>query len=218
MSFGKFQVSEKAWDESSSEEEEVDETPVKPPPSNERFPTKSDKKKKGKQGINKIKMQKALDEMNSPMEDLTEEERARIKKLQEDSDYQNTLDMLGVQEGENLLDASGNGDANIQTEDLISIRPRTEADFQKFGEMIIDRITEYEESYHFNNLITAILTGVTREMAPEEVKAMTKKLNIIANEKIRKQGKKKKGKKATKTVDKAILGEDLVEDEFDFLS
>jgi len=184
------------------------------------YPKVSSKKKRGLQIEREKKEKERQKETAQPVTPLTSQEKQARQAAVEESDLQNAVESLSVRDGEEMFGVDTGEDTeqkNVFDVFVPGLVPESEKDFESYAQMLGKRITPYEESFHFLFFMKALLKEATREMSPEDLHELSALLSVIRNEKIS-AAKKKKKKKKTTTVHTDVSREDIIEDEYDFLS
>lgn len=91
--------------------------------------------------------------------------------------------------------------------------PTNKEQFDKFNEMLKQKITNFEKSPFYVQFLDSLLHGICNNMEADDIKKLLNTINAVSNEKVKQQKTtkgKKKSKKATLTV-----GKDIEKDEMD---
>eukprot|EP00899_Mesostigma_viride_P023913 jgi/Mesvir1/4706/Mv05632-RA.1 len=176
---------------------------------------KEKKKKKDKAAV-------VLDPENALLDPV--EEKLRQQRLVEEADYKATQELF-----------KGTSGAAKSIDDFI---PKTLADFQALGELVAAKVTPFEKSLHYLELLKALVRAATAGINSEKVKELGASVTVIANNKLKDEkaahgeGKKKKtaaakGKKNLNLdaeednlaveADDGWDGEDGYDDGYDFM-
>jgi len=233
-----------SWeDEDKSQTEEQEATQTQLPSEPQRFAQVSKAKKAGKRMIRIESEKQRQKEVSEPVVPLTYEQKKALEEKQQSSDFDHTEELFsGLQiDDAHPTTTSTEGDpdsaaffgtgaastpSNHETDkhDIILLTPTTAEDFAHLAKQLGDKTKPYEDSYLYLDFLKALLKEVTESLAPEEVKDLIATLNVITNQKIKgaslEKGKKKKTtkKKQTTASRNVDVEEDIVEDEYDFLS
>lgn len=149
------------------------------------------------------------------------ERRARLRQIEVEADMKNTVDLFG---GVSVSD-----EPSIPGDDsVITMQPRTRAQFDTYAEKLADVVSKHEISPHFAYFVETFARKLVGPLKDVDVRKVASALTAIANEKQRlekekeKGGKKGKGKakptlasKSVGRLDTSAYEESLDDGEFD---
>lgn len=121
-------------------------------------------------------------------------EKLRQQRLVEEADYQHTTELFG-----------GKSSGGRSLEDFI---PKSEMDFLEYAELLAQKLTPFEKSFHYMTLLRALMRHSVANLNASAAKEVASSMTVIANEKLKAErdataGKKKSGaKKKQLIVDK----------------
>ncbi|ERN20085.1 hypothetical protein AMTR_s00066p00018250, partial [Amborella trichopoda] len=137
-------------------------------------------------------------------------EKLRQQRLVEEADYKSTTELFAKRADEKSLD---------------NFIPKTENDFLEYAELISHKLRPYEKSFHYINLLKAVMRLSMTSMKAADAKEVASSVTAIANEKLKAEkeanaGKKKTVKKKQLHVDKPdddVVGAYDALDDYDFM-
>merc|ERR1711915_550003 len=148
-------------------------------------------------------MKAKREELARATKDMTPEEKyaekLRLRKIQEESDLQHAVDMMGL------------GDAD-KDKDEVEVVNITEADLsnksglEAFGKAVLKKIKQtngLEKSFYYATFLESFVKDLCVEIGPDELKKVLAPLNALHNDKVR-SNKPAKGKKKN-TSSKATI-------------
>lgn len=191
-----------SWDADDVEEEEKKPEPAKPQA--KKHKNKLEEKiaeREQKARLEKEQLQKRLHEIPITKEMTPEEklaERLRRQKLVEASDLENTKELLGV------MDISS----------IDAMDPETKHEFEKFEAALSKKISFYNKSEHFPNLVEELTRNLCVHLQSADIRKIKMNLDnmYIEKTKLEKGDKpKKKGKGKAKLK---LEGDSAVFDEY----
>lgn len=186
-----------------NEEEEEEEPKYAPKPSEPRKPKKPAYEDKGA----------VVDDV--PLDD-PELEKLRQARMQEEADFQNTLDTFG-------------DDVGAKLDKLI---PKSEKDFEELAQLVVQRyVSPHKKSKHFKSFLKQLAKQSCGSLAGHEVKDVESSLASVRvaklrQEKIEKENAAKKGKKVTLNTGKGksvsaglddLIYEEDGDEDYDFM-
>ena len=165
------------------------------------------------------------------------EAKRRAQRREERSDMAATADLFGVDvrdiEADELFadsdDEGAEGNATavaaaaaveqvITTDKLLSQKPKTEFEFNKYANMVSEHVTRHKGSYLYMHLVKQLVSKVTKDFKSDELKELHAHVGVLMNDRLRTEreadGKKKKNKNKAK-VNKKKLHSDLRSDRYD---
>uniref|UniRef100_A0A672S697 Eukaryotic translation initiation factor 3 subunit J n=1 Tax=Sinocyclocheilus grahami TaxID=75366 RepID=A0A672S697_SINGR len=141
---------------------------------------------KEKENVQRQKQEELLKQESESSTELTpEEEKLRVKKLQEDSDLELAKEAFGVVSN------------NVTGIDAMS--PSTKEDFTEFERLLKEKISSYEKSIHYSSFLETLFRDLCLSLEVEDLKKISNSLTVLLSEKQR-QEKANKGKKKKKGV------------------
>ncbi|XP_016133206.1 eukaryotic translation initiation factor 3 subunit J-A isoform X1 [Sinocyclocheilus grahami] len=175
------------WDDDEEEEKEEEEKKSEAKPAEKK---KLGEKIKEKENVQRQKQEELLkqfelQESESSTELTPEEEKLRVKKLQEDSDLELAKEAFGVVSN------------NVTGIDAMS--PSTKEDFTEFERLLKEKISSYEKSIHYSSFLETLFRDLCLSLEVEDLKKISNSLTVLLSEKQR-QEKANKGKKKKKGV------------------
>lgn len=186
VSRNKWQEEEDDGDDVKDNWEDEDEEPPKPPPSSndtKKIPGGTRGKSKGANKNSTTDLGDASGSSNN--KPLTAQELRDKKlleeKLQRESDYKLTKQMLGMEDKDIALEFPLN----------------TKEDFDKFQKNLVQKLWCYEKSPHYYLLLDKLFRDLCVPLEADELKNLSSTLNALFNEKV-KVSKSKPKKKGTK--------------------
>lgn len=151
--------------------------------------------------------------VDTPLDD-PELEKMRQARLQEEADFQNTIDTFG-----DLVGAK-----------LDKLIPKSEKDFEELASLLVERyITPHKKSKHLKFFLKNLVKRAAEGLESQEVKDVESSLASVRvqkakQEKIEKENAAKKGKKVALNVGKStgaglddLIYEDDGDEDFDFM-
>lgn len=174
-------------------------------PLKERLAEKEEKRKKDLE--EKRKQEEEAKKQLTPKQLF--EEKLRRQKIQEEADLALAVEAFGFGKEEPVVVGVLDG-----------FEPKTKEDFDKFSQMLCEKITQFEKSPYYVPFMETFVCDVTLAVGPDDLKKLSSTLTALYNEKVKLQKStkgKKKTKKATLTIEKNILAvnEDNGFDDFD---
>jgi translation initiation factor 3 subunit J len=185
------------------------------PTESKKFAQTSTKKKSGK-AIQKREQAKEVEQATANKKPLTYEEKLALQKKVEEADMENIKDVF--KDNDALFGTDTATTSSTSQSGLDTFKPSSEKDFTKYAEMVAEKITKYDESYHYPHMLKTLLREVTSSMDPDDIKELITTLNVVVNEKIAASKKKKSAPKKKTAVTKKATFEDMVEGEYDMFS
>jgi len=122
-------------------------------------------------------------------------EKLRQQKLQEESDLILAAEAFGVAPPDPACGV------------IDSMEPSSKEDFDKFEEVLREKITKYEKSPHYVVFLENLYRQLAINLDAEDIKRLGSTLTALSNEKV-KQQKGTKGKKKSKQKASLIVGKD----------
>ncbi|XVE82208.1 hypothetical protein DITRI_Ditri15bG0129000 [Diplodiscus trichospermus] len=200
------------WDD-----EDVDDTDVKESWEDEDEPPQQPVAKAPEEKAPKKPASKASEKKGKTIEVPKEEpldpvaEKLRQQRLVEEADYRSTTELFAKKGDDKTID---------------NFIPKSEGDFVEYAELISHKLRAYEKSYHYIELLKAVMRLSLTSLKAADVKDIASSITTIANEKLKAEKettskKKTGGKKKQLHVDKP--DDDLVVnayddlDEYDFM-
>jgi len=132
-------------------------------------------------------------------------DKMREQRLVEESDYQNTRDMFGIDEKSQPTE---------EDFDFNSFQPKTEQEFEQLATQLVKKLSTHETSFHYTNLVKSICKQLCSSFArAEDIKEVISVLNVLVNDRLKsdKPKPKKKGPAG------ATAGKKTYKDAFDDL-
>uniref|UniRef100_A0A672S6E8 Eukaryotic translation initiation factor 3 subunit J n=1 Tax=Sinocyclocheilus grahami TaxID=75366 RepID=A0A672S6E8_SINGR len=173
------------WDDDEEEEKEEEEKKSEAKPAEKKKLGEKIKEKENVQRQKQEELLKQLQESESSTELTPEEEKLRVKKLQEDSDLELAKEAFGVVSN------------NVTGIDAMS--PSTKEDFTEFERLLKEKISSYEKSIHYSSFLETLFRDLCLSLEVEDLKKISNSLTVLLSEKQR-QEKANKGKKKKKGV------------------
>eukprot|EP01088_Endostelium_zonatum_P018381 TRINITY_DN5882_c0_g1_i1.p1 TRINITY_DN5882_c0_g1~~TRINITY_DN5882_c0_g1_i1.p1 ORF type:complete len:285 (+),score=107.11 TRINITY_DN5882_c0_g1_i1:89-943(+) len=203
-----------------------------------RFSKVSKNKAKGRQKKAAELQKNIQQQIDQPAIKLTPAQKAEQEARVRAEDFKNTeslfsgvksddIEQVGNQtrdaESESLFGSgpSDNAASNKAASKLDQMRPETADDFEKFARLLAEKITPYQNSYHYTNFLVTLIKESSGDCSAEDLKEVVSGLNVIINSKIKVNvGKKTKQKTAAKkkaagAQKKEVLEEDMVSGDYD---
>jgi len=125
-------------------------------------------------------------------------EKLRLQKIQQDSDLQHAVDMMGLGNADEVV----NEVANIKEADLSN-----RAGLEAFGDAIKNKVKEtegLEKSLYYATYLETFFKDLCLEVGSDELKKIIASLNALYNDKV-KSSKPAKGKKKNNPSSKATI-------------
>ncbi|GMH40991.1 hypothetical protein BSKO_08901 [Bryopsis sp. KO-2023] len=148
-----------------------------------------------------------------PLDD-PELEKLRQARMQEEADFQNTLDTFG-------------DDVGAKLDKLI---PKSDKDFEELAHLLVQRyVHPHKKSKHFKSFLKHLVKQSCESLAGQEIKDVESSLASVRvaklkQEKVEKENAAKKGKKVTLNTGKSmsaglddLIYEDDGDEDFDFM-
>lgn len=207
------------WDD---EDEEEDGEPELKKPSAPMKPKKAlERALKAREEEERQREVERIQAREKELEGMTESERkARQQELVEKSDLENAIDLFS---GGSYKAGVIPRMENMGIDTLENFKPESDADFEKFAQMIGNRCTILNDNPRktgrYVEFLKQVMRVVTRDLGPDDAKDLSTYMGLLSNEK-RDEFKKAKGikkkvnKKATVRVDRASDMHDDVLDDF----
>eukprot|EP00056_Hartaetosiga_gracilis_P021077 m.22638 g.22638 ORF g.22638 m.22638 type:complete len:275 (+) comp8872_c0_seq1:116-940(+) len=98
----------------------------------------------------------------------------------------------------------GEGDISFQIP-IESMQPATKKDFESFENSISRKVKRYDHSPHYQNFLVDLFKNLCGEMDSSDIRGVTKKLDILSNEKSKEEKAKRRGGKSKKKKEKPSL-------------
>jgi len=191
--------------------------PTKPEPTDSKKTTGTVPAKKKVISTKNVKIKEepplADDEKDIGIEDPLAE-KLRLERKQKESDMKLTREVFSGT-GDNIL-PSLSGVISLE-----AYKPVDEKEFEKFAEALAFKIVQFEQSFHYVPFIKSLIKKSVGNLKSDDIKDLVACLTVIQNEKLLKEKDKKK-KKSTSKKNLAVKDDpqedDVVYDEYDFMS
>uniref|UniRef100_A0A803PCZ5 Reverse transcriptase domain-containing protein n=1 Tax=Cannabis sativa TaxID=3483 RepID=A0A803PCZ5_CANSA len=171
-----------------------DQEPARNPPAD-----KAPKKSSVKAADKKVK---AVESKEEPLDPVAE--KLRQQRLVEEADYKSTKELFAKKGEDKTLD---------------NFIPKSESDFQEYAELISHKLLPFEKSFHYINLLKAVMRLATTSLKAADAKDVASSITAIANEKLKLEKEANAGKKKTGAKKKQLLvdkpDDDLVATRYD---
>ncbi|XP_062093604.1 uncharacterized protein LOC133799620 [Humulus lupulus] len=187
--------------------EDEDESQPAPEPARNPPADKAPKKSSAKAADKKVK---AVETKEEPLDPVAE--KLRQQRLVEEADYKSTKELFAKRGDDKTLD---------------NFIPKSESDFQEYAELISHKLLPFEKSFHYINLLKAVMRLATTSLKAADAKDVASSITAIANEKLKLEKEANAGKKKTGAKKKQLLvdkpDDDLVTtayddvDDYDFM-
>ncbi|KAF4360640.1 hypothetical protein CsatB_023185 [Cannabis sativa] len=168
--------------------------PARNPPAD-----KAPKKSSVKAADKKVK---AVESKEEPLDPVAE--KLRQQRLVEEADYKSTKELFAKKGEDKTLD---------------NFIPKSESDFQEYAELISHKLLPFEKSFHYINLLKAVMRLATTSLKAADAKDVASSITAIANEKLKLEKEANAGKKKTGAKKKQLLvdkpDDDLVATRYD---
>lgn len=135
----------------------------------------------------RIAREQEASKAQEPVE-TAEEKRRRELKLVQDSDLENAKDLFGA------LSVNGHSMNNSGDDQLLTMAPRTRADFDKFAQLLAERALQYQKSPFYPTFCETLVRAICDPLDVIDITKVNSGLTALGNERRReaKAGQKKK--------------------------
>ncbi|KAF8389665.1 hypothetical protein HHK36_024184 [Tetracentron sinense] len=170
------------WDDEDLEDNDVkesweDEDDATPAPAPEPPAEKVPKKSAAKAGEKKGKIAEVAKEV--PLDPVAE--KLRQQRLVEEADYKSTAELFAKKGGDEKT--------------LDNFIPKSESDFLEYAELISNKLTPHEKSFHYMGLLKAVMRLSMTALKAADAKEVSSSITAIANEKLKAEKEANAGKK-----------------------
>merc|ERR1711964_804539 len=118
-------------------------------------------------------------------------------KAVEDADFENTNDLFA--------DVAGHGERQVLhgRVSFEEANPRNEQEFMEFAKSVAEKLTQFESHYFYVDFVKALVKKTVAGVKADDIKSLSKDLNLEYNERLKKERDLKRGGKKKQSNKKA---------------